>query len=78
MTGGSSGVQVPGGSLRAGQRGDGPGVVATVHGPAGTRIGSGALAGQLGTAAAVLARDLRGRAAPLTFPPHNRGSGPRW
>jgi lipase len=78
MTCKSFDVEVPGGSLRVGQWGDGPAGVAAVHALTGTHMRFEVLADQLGTAAAVLAPDLRGRGAPLTFPPHNRGSGPRW
>jgi len=48
MTGESCGVEVPSGSLHAGPQDDSPGVVAAVHGLAGTQMGFGALAGSAG------------------------------
>jgi hypothetical protein len=78
MTGESLGVEVPGGSLRAGQWGEGTASVTAVHGLTGTQMGFGALAGGLDAAAAVLARDSPGRGSAADLSPHDRRSGPRW
>jgi len=54
-------VEVPGGKLRVGRWGRGPGVVVAAHGVTGTHMNFEALADQLGDAVTLLAPDLRGR-----------------
>ena len=54
-------VQVPGGTLRVGRWGSGPGLVIAAHGLTGSHVNFEALAEQLGDAVTLLAPDLRGR-----------------